>query len=270
MNDEFLDILRTEPRDEFANALWGRLARVAPANERTIPVTTMVPRFAWPSMVRPLAATFAAIVLGAAATLAVSPDARAALREFWHNIGALTLHEQAIPNIVGLTPPADMGGKASPGQPLPTLEPGTGGPLPLDQALTIHRANGYKAPTVAFRGYSPEPMASANAGSLQGVSEFRWANSSGDVIVFDVSVRADGQSPSISPVGIGSVTGTKVNGWPAAYIEGDWSMTSPTGEWDPTALRRIVWYEANVEYVLSTTDNSLGMTDLVHIAESAR
>lgn len=269
MNDDFLEVIRSEPRPEFASALWERLNSVAPTTERTTPVTTLSPRFARPSMLRPLAAAFAAIVLGAAATLALSPDARAALREFWHNIAGVTFHEQTIPNIVGLTPPADSEGQGGPVRPLPTLEPGAGKPLPFAQALTIHRANGYKVPSVALPGYSPEPMASANAGSLQGVSEFRWTNTSGNVVTFDVSVRPEGQAQTIWPVGVGSVTETKVNGHPAAYIQGDWSMTSPSGEWDPNAMRRVVWYEGSVEYVLWTTDQALGMSDLLRIAESA-
>jgi hypothetical protein len=270
MTDEFLEILRTEPRPEFAETLWERLSSVAPTNERSTSVTTMTPRLSRPFVLRPVVATVAAIILGAVATLAVSSDARAALREFWHDIAGSTFHEQSTPNIVGLTPPAGIDGQGSTGRPLPTLELGAGGPLPFAEALAVHRANGYKAPSAAIPGYSPEPMASANAGSAQGVSEFRWTDSSGDVVTFDVSVHPEGQSPGISPVGVGSITSTKVNGQPAAYIEGDWSMTSPTGEWDPNALRRVIWYEGNVEYIVAATDRTLGMSDLLRIAESAR
>lgn len=270
MNDEFLEMLRAEPRPDFAETLWERLSSVAPTSERNTPMTTMTRRSARPFVLRPLAATFAAIILGAAATLAVSPGARAALQEFWHDIAGFTFHEQSTPNIIGLTPPAGVDGQGSSGRPLPTAEFGTGGPVPFEQALTIHRGNGYKAPTLTLPGYSPEAMASANAGFAQGVSEFRWANRFGDVLTFDVSVRPEGQAQTISPVGVGSVTGTKVNGQPAAYIEGDWSKTSPAGEWDPNALHRVVWYEGNVEYILAATDMALGMSDLLRIAESAR
>lgn len=270
MNADFLEILRAEPRPDFAETLWERLSSVAPASERNTPMTTMTPRFARPFVLRPLVATFAAIILGAAATLAISPGARAVLHEFWHEIAGFTFHEQSTPNIVGLTPPAGIEGQGAPGRPLPTAAVGTGGPVPFEQALTIHRGNGYKAPIVALPGYAQETMASANAGFAQGVSEFRWVNRSGDVLTFDVSVRPEGYVSGISPVGVGSVTSTKVNGQPAAYIEGDWSKTSPTGEWDQSALRRVVWYEGNVEYILAATDKGLGMSDLLWIADSAR
>lgn len=269
MNDEFLEILRAEPRPEFAEALWERLSTITPTSERTVPMTTTITRPAQRFALRPLMAGLLIVLLAAAGTVALSPSARAACAGLWHNISGLTIHEQSTPNIVGLTPPAPVG-ENSPGRPLPTLEIGTGGPLPFAVAAAQHRAHGYKLPDTVVQGYSPEPMASANAGSRQGVSEFRWASSSGGVIIFDVSVRPDRQSPSISSVGIGSVTDTKVSGWPAAYIEWDWSRTSPAGEWDPNALRRVVWYEGDVEYVLSTTDTRLGMADLLGIAESAR
>jgi len=208
------------------------------------------------------------LLLATAGTAALSPTARAACAGLWHNITGLTIHEQSTPNIVGLTPPSPVGPNSA-GRPLPTLEIGAGGPLPFAVAAAEHRAHGYKLPDAVAPGFAPEPMASANAGSLQGVSEFRWRNQAGFLVVFDVSVRPEGQAQSISPVGVGSVTETKVNGYPALFVEGDWSMTSPSGEWDPNALRRVVWYEGNVEYQLSTTDHEFQIEDLLRIAESA-
>lgn len=69
-------------------------------------------------------------------------------------------------------------------------------------------------------------------------------------------------------MGVGSVT--KVNGQLAAYIEGDRSKTSPTGEWDPNTLRRVVWYDCNVEYILAATEKVLGMSDLCAPPNSGR
>ena len=267
MNDDFLAILRTEPRPAFADALWQRLEAGSRPSETTRPVATAhrAPRYA---AFRPVLAGLLLLLIAVSGVMAVSPEARAAVASLWHNIPGLSIHEQHLPNITELTPPAGQAG-GTPGRTMPTMEAGGGLPVPFAQALAAHRARGFKAPDSIGSGWTPDPTASANAGYVQGVSEFRWTNAAGLSVVFDVAVRPAGQAPGISSVGVGSVTETRVNSSPALYIEGDWSQTSPSGEWDPNALHRLVWYEGDTEYQVATTDLSLGMPELVKIATSA-
>jgi hypothetical protein len=266
MNDDFLTTLRADPDPEFADALWNRLNQ-PPENvaQRSTEVTALTNRKPSVSFMRPVLIAFGALIIAGLLTLTVSPDARAALRDVWQHIGGTSYHEQNSPSIIDVTPPA--GASQQSGDVLPTPAIGSGLPLPYKEAAALHRAHGFKLPSAVPSGYTAEATASANAGTPQGISEFRWHGPAGQTLVFDALVRPAGRNDSVFPVGAGAMTSLKVGDIAAAYIQGDWD---DNGHWDPEASSRLVWSEGNVDYQLSTNDPALRMGDLLTVAESNR
>jgi hypothetical protein len=136
---------------------------------------------------------------------------------------------------------------------------GDGRPLPFKEASSIHRANGFLLVTEVPQGYAPDDTASANAGKVQGISEFRWTNADGKRFVFDSVVRPEGRVDHVFALGPGAMTGLSVQGHPAAYLQGDGSDSS-----------RLAWYDGNTEYEISTNDPALVIGDFLRMAASAR
>jgi hypothetical protein len=136
--------------------------------------------------------------------------------------------------------------------------PNDGRPLPFKEAMVVHRAHGFKLIREVPMGYVPGEMASANAGSVQGISEFRWSDSSGKQFVFNTLVRPAGRADHVLALGPGAMTGLDVQGLPAQYLQDD-----------GTGFARLVWYDGAVEYELSSNGDGLELGDFLRMAESA-
>jgi hypothetical protein len=125
--------------------------------------------------------------------------------------------------------------------------------------MAVHRANGFVLVTEVPVGYVPGLTASANAGKLQGISEFRWSNDDGNQFVFNTLVRPEGRTDHVLALGPGAMTGLTVRSHAAEYLQDD-----------GTGFARLAWYDGATEYEISSDDQVLVMGDFLRMAESAR
>ena len=97
------------------------------------------------------------------------------------------------------------------------------------------------------------------------VATLIFKNSANDVLLLSETLIFNPTSLEIPlPAGKGGITDVTVNGQPAQYIEGAWT---PSG-WVSTGQHQLHWQSDNVLFDL--TSSTLGMKDLVTIAESAQ
>jgi hypothetical protein len=262
---DFLSHLREEPRPEFADALYQRLTRLEPA--APAPEVSPSRGTAVRLRFRPVLVLAGGLALTASVAAAASPDFRDAVAGLFHSIGDQIYHEQDSPNVIGIgspsgTPPTVPGASHTP---LPQPPPGGGQPMAFDRAVDVHRSRGLEFPTWVPAGFDSEQAATANAGTEQGVSEFRWHDSAGRTLIFAVLVRPGGSDPGVFPVGPGALTEIDVAGAKGALIRGDWD---DRGQWDETAGVRVRWTKGDAEYELSLNDASAAEA-VVQMARSA-
>jgi hypothetical protein len=265
VNDQdFLSLLREEARQEFADDLYGRLIQANEKRRRTTRSGTFRKRFAF----RPVLVLAASLALTASVAAAASPDVRGAVTGLFHEVGHLLYHEQQSPSIIGLvagTPTAVQTPDDRTPTQLPEPAAGGGQPIVFQEAIDRQHAFGLDFPVRVPAGFTPAPTASANAGTNQGVSEFRWHDHAGHTLIFATVVRPGGSSPGVFPVGTGALTEVDINGFPGALIRGDWDER---GQWNAAAGVRVRWTKGNAEYELSVDDPSAG-DSLLTMARSA-
>jgi hypothetical protein len=249
MNDEILKQYRKAPPPEFADALYRRISETKMTHQTQ-------PSFSWG---RP-ALALAALFLIVAATLIVSPAARASAGQMWRQVGPFNL---VIPGDDG--PP-----------PQPTAAPPTGVEArTADAALPLSEQAGF---TVMAPSYLPAGYVQHGAWSISqrvdGVNVYSgYEYESGEHFLTLNQYRYGAQEQFDQWLSENeTLTNVTVRGLPGVWISGRW-MANPlrepvAGEPDLQPTGWLMWEDQGVIYTLMS--NTLPLAEMIKVAESLK
>lgn len=248
MNDEFIYRQMPEPRAEFTEELWDRIA----GKEKSSNVSTLrrLP-FSIFGMGWKLAVP--GIALLAIAVLSI-PSVRAAALQAITSIAGFDFEETAVYPYEG--------------------------PIQYNEVhLDIEEAReelpfSFGLPTWIPEGYVPRKQAlvllSAEETDLSEATNIYlyWLDRSGNNLILIAQALEVADCPAcLTPVGADSTVEVFINGFPAALTRGAWNIE--TEAWDTSqGMINLRWISDDALYMMTAIESSISEGDLIRVAES--